>query len=114
MSNNIFNVDFLDFLELLEKHKVEFLLVGGYAVILHGYIRSTGDIDLWIEQTNDNYQKIKKVYLTKVIDENNNRNIVICGKDLFELYDINNLVSIQSGSALAKDFAPRGAYAINV
>ena len=63
MSNNIFNVDFLDFLELLEKHKVEFLLVGGYAVILHGYIRSTGDMDLWIERTNDNYQKITKVYL---------------------------------------------------
>ena len=62
MSHNIFNVDFLDFLELLEKHKVEFLLVGGYAVILHGYIRSTGDMDLWIERTNDNYQKITKVY----------------------------------------------------
>jgi hypothetical protein len=63
MSNNIFNVDFLDFIELLEKHKVEFLLVGGYAVILHGYIRITGDMDLWIERTNDNYQKLKKVYL---------------------------------------------------
>ena len=62
MSNNIFNVDFLDFLQLLEKHKVAFLLVGGYAVILHGYGRSTGDMDLWIERTNDNYQKIKSVY----------------------------------------------------
>ena len=45
MSNNIFNIDFLDFLELLEKHNVDFLLVGGYAVILHGYVRSTGDMD---------------------------------------------------------------------
>lgn len=63
MSNNIFNIDFLEFLELLEKHKVDFLLVGGYAVVLHGYIRSTGDMDLWIERTDDNYQKIKKVYL---------------------------------------------------
>jgi hypothetical protein len=33
---NLFNIDFLEFLELLENHKVEFLLVGGYAVILHG------------------------------------------------------------------------------
>ena len=63
MSNNIFNLDFLEFLELLEKHKVDFLLVGGYAVVLHGYIRSTGDMDLWIERTNENYQKLKKVYL---------------------------------------------------
>jgi hypothetical protein len=63
MSNNIFNVDFLEFLELLTKHQVEFLLVGGYAVVLHGYIRSTGDMDLWIERTDDNYNKLKKVYL---------------------------------------------------
>lgn len=62
MSNSIFNFDFLEFLELLEKHKVDFLLVGGYAVVLHGYIRSTGDLDLWIERTDDNYQKLKKVY----------------------------------------------------
>ena len=62
MSNNIFNLDFLEFLELLEKHKVNFLLVGGYAVVLHGYIRSTGDMDLWIDRTDENYQKLKKVY----------------------------------------------------
>lgn len=62
MSNNIFNIDFLDFLALLEKHKIDFLLVGGYAVVLHGYIRSTGDMDLWIERKSQNYQKLEKVY----------------------------------------------------
>ena len=60
MSNNIFNVDFLEFLEFLTKHQVEYLLVGGYAVVLHGYIRSTGDMDLWIDRTNENYKKLKK------------------------------------------------------
>ena len=60
---NLFNPDFLDFLELLNKHKVRFLLVGGYAVILHGYVRSTGDLDLWTDKTLDNYNKLKKVYL---------------------------------------------------
>lgn len=59
---NLFNVDFLEFLELLDKHKVNYLLVGGYAVILHGYGRSTGDIDLWIAQTAENYNNLKKVY----------------------------------------------------
>lgn len=54
MSNNIFNIDFYEFLELLEKYKVDFLLVGGYAVVLHGFVRSTGDIDLWIERTEVN------------------------------------------------------------
>ncbi|NDP28178.1 MAG: hypothetical protein GZ087_12250 [Flavobacterium sp.] len=59
---NLFNIDFLDFLKLLDKHKVYYLLVGGYAVILHGYARSTGDLDLWIKQTPENYTNLKKVY----------------------------------------------------
>jgi hypothetical protein len=59
---NVFNIDFLEFLELLDNHEVEYLLVGGYAVILHGYARSTGDMDLWVNQTNQNYNKLKLVY----------------------------------------------------
>lgn len=59
---NLFNIDFLDFLELLDKHDVNYLLVGGYAVILHGYGRSTGDLDLWIHKTSENYTKLQKVY----------------------------------------------------
>lgn len=59
---NLFNTDFLEFIELLEKHDVDFLLVGGYAVILHGYIRSTGDLDLWVHKSSENYVKLKKAY----------------------------------------------------
>lgn len=60
---NLFNYDFLEFLELLEKHKVEFLLVGGYAVILHGYVRSTGDLDLAdIEQLNKKKNNASRYY----------------------------------------------------
>ncbi|RTZ89376.1 MAG: hypothetical protein DSY91_07920, partial [Deltaproteobacteria bacterium] len=40
--------DFKDFLKLLNSHGVEYLIVGGYAVGLHGYPRATGDIDVWI------------------------------------------------------------------
>ena len=59
---NLFNKDFLDFLQLLDKYNVDFLLVGGYAVILHGYARSTGDMDLWVNKNEENYSKLKKVY----------------------------------------------------
>ncbi|MFN3753094.1 DUF6036 family nucleotidyltransferase [Flavobacterium sp.] len=59
---NLFNIDFLEFLELLDKYSVDYLLVGGYAVILHGYGRSTGDLDLWVDQTPENYNKLQKVY----------------------------------------------------
>src|SRR5512138_1657786 len=40
--------DFRDFLKLLNSHRVEYLLVGGYAVCYHGYYRNTADIDFWI------------------------------------------------------------------
>ncbi|MEO7307151.1 MAG: DUF6036 family nucleotidyltransferase [Ferruginibacter sp.] len=60
---NIFNEDFRDFIDALNKQEVEYLLVGGYAVILHGYRRSTGDIDIWINVTADNHKKLLKAYL---------------------------------------------------
>lgn len=40
--------DFKDFLQLLNSHHVEYLLIGGYAVGYHGYPRATGDMDIWI------------------------------------------------------------------
>jgi len=40
--------DFKEFLRLLNAHKVEYLLIGGYAVNYHGYPRATADMDIWI------------------------------------------------------------------
>jgi len=40
--------DFRDFLALLAKHEVRHLVVGGYAVAVHGYPRYTGDLDVFI------------------------------------------------------------------
>jgi predicted nucleotidyltransferase len=42
----------------LVKHKVNFMLVGGYAVIHYGYGRSTGDMDIWLQLGNDNKTKL--------------------------------------------------------
>lgn len=41
---------------------MEYLLVGGYSVILHGYQRSTGDMDIWVNPTTDNYLKLRKSF----------------------------------------------------
>jgi len=46
--------DFLDFLRLLNRHKARYLLIGGYAVAYHGYVRATGDIDVFIHRSRDN------------------------------------------------------------
>lgn len=50
--------DFREFLELLGKHGVRYLLVGGYAVVAHGYPRYTKDLDIWIDPTADNARSL--------------------------------------------------------
>ncbi len=59
---DLFNQDFQDFIEALNKAAVEYIVVGGYAVILHGYVRSTADMDIWINKTSVNYQKLKDAF----------------------------------------------------
>lgn len=56
---NIFNDDFHDFIECLNRYNVEYILVGGYAVIIRGYSRSTGDMDIWVNKTELNYYKLQ-------------------------------------------------------
>jgi len=42
-----FPQDFSEFLKLLNAHHVEYLLIGGFAVAIHGYPRATADMDVW-------------------------------------------------------------------
>jgi len=53
--------DFRDFLKLLNSHRVEYLLIGGYAVCYHGYYRNTADIDFWIAVHPQNAAKMVKL-----------------------------------------------------
>ena len=46
--------DFKEFLKLLGAKKVEYLLIGGYAVGYHGYVRATADMDVWVAAKADN------------------------------------------------------------
>jgi predicted nucleotidyltransferase len=61
MAMTLLPPDFKDFLRLLNSHRVEYLLVGGYAVGYHGYPRATADMDLWIAMTAANAQKVTAV-----------------------------------------------------
>ena len=51
-------LDFKELLESLNRHEVRYLLIGGYAVGLHGYARSTNDIDLVVAADAENAQKV--------------------------------------------------------
>lgn len=50
--------DFKDFLRLLNSHRVEYLLIGGYAVAYHGYPRPTGGMDIWIAVSSQNATRV--------------------------------------------------------
>jgi len=56
----MFNQDFREFIESLNDNGVRYLVVGGYAVALHGYPRYTKDIDIWVEMTAENAANIIK------------------------------------------------------
>ncbi len=63
MRGNIFNEDFREFLAALNGQQVRYILVGGFSVILHGYSRTTGDMDIWVDRTSQNYQRLKKAFI---------------------------------------------------
>jgi len=52
------NPEFLELLQELFAAKARFLVVGAYALALHGHPRATGDLDLWVEPTGENASRI--------------------------------------------------------
>lgn len=50
--------DFREFLRLLGAQHVDYLLIGGYAVALHGYPRATIDLDIWVRADAENARRI--------------------------------------------------------
>ena len=50
--------DFKELLKLLSSNSVEYLLIGGYAVGVHGHVRATNDLDIWVNVTPENAVRI--------------------------------------------------------
>ena len=48
--------DFKEFLKLLNSKFAEYLIIAGYAVDYYGYARSTGDMDIWIARSPENFR----------------------------------------------------------
>jgi predicted nucleotidyltransferase len=57
----IFTQDMKELIEFLEKHEVEYVLVGGFAVNYYGYVRMTQDIDILIFPSPENARKMMNV-----------------------------------------------------
>ena len=56
--NTKFPSHFRDFIIELNKHKVEYILIGGYALGVYGHIRATNDLDIYINATDENALKM--------------------------------------------------------
>ena len=57
----ILGPDFSEFVALCERHEVRYLIVGGFAVGVHGHIRYTKDLDIWVEPENSNVSDLLRV-----------------------------------------------------
>jgi len=75
--------DYKDMLQLFNKYKVKYLVIGAYAMGNYGYSRHTLDIDLWIEKSVENAKRIQKAFhdfsvpYEITIDELNTKNLVL-------------------------------------
>jgi predicted nucleotidyltransferase len=56
-----FQKDFEDFIELCNKYELEYLVIGGFAVSVHGYPRTTKDLDICINKNEANAIKLLKI-----------------------------------------------------
>lgn len=75
----MFQPDFLELLRLLNDEKVEYLIVGGYAVAAHGHPRFTRDLDLWVNSTLQNGKRI-----VTALDKFGFRSLGLKAKDFIE------------------------------
>jgi len=53
--------DYKEFIELLNSHRVDYLVIGGWCLAFHGEPRLTGDLDIWIRRTPNNAEKVETV-----------------------------------------------------
>jgi predicted nucleotidyltransferase len=58
--DTVLNKDFKEFIQSLNDNQVHYLVIGGYAVALHGHPRYTKDMDVWIEMKPENAKQITK------------------------------------------------------
>lgn len=56
--------DLVDLCGALNREHARYVLIGGFAVILHGFVRSTKDVDLLVDASESNIQAVKRAMAT--------------------------------------------------
>lgn len=116
----------IEVLTALDQHQVKYLIVGGHAVAVYGYVRTTSDLDLWIDQSPGNLKKLGEAIVSlgytndsceKALDEiKRNKNIALFDDhnnkiDIIQLYSTR--LSFEEAFKKRKDI-PTGAITLYV
>jgi predicted nucleotidyltransferase len=56
---DVFDKEILSFWKALQENSVQYIMVGGYAINLHGFQRFTSDLDIWLNDTPDNRKALR-------------------------------------------------------
>lgn len=76
---------------LLNKHNVDYLLIGGVAVVYHGYTRSTADLDFWYDPTVANFHNTVIAFKEYGIDVSELEKIVFDPKNTFLRFPVSGI-----------------------
>jgi hypothetical protein len=61
---DVFDDEILNFWKALQENNVQYIMVGGYAINLHGFQRFTGDMDIWLKDTLENRIQLRKAFIS--------------------------------------------------
>lgn len=100
--------DFRDFIELLNSNKVEYILIGGWAVGLHGNPRTTKDIDFLVKNSSGNMKKLQKAlyeFGAPPVDEDHFRisgNVYRMGRHPIQIDLLSHAIGIDTAKSLKR------------
>lgn len=100
--------DFKDFIELLNSNNVEYLLIGGWAVGLHGNPRTTKDIDFLIEKSSRNIKRLQKTlyeFGAPPVDEEHFKvpgNVYRMGRHPIQIDLLSNAIGIDTAKSIKR------------
>lgn len=119
---SILDKEFLTFVQKLNEHRVEYLLIGGHAVNFYGYSRPTADLDLWVNPTVDNGNRLMKAleqlsYKTaKLLERDFTKPLAFnLGEPPFQIDVLNRISGLEfSGAYSRRDVTMIEGIAVNI
>ena len=93
-------------LEAFETYHVRYLIIGGFATTFHGVIRSTLDMDLWVDKKNDNLDQLYHSLISLDYSENSCHQAIEAFKSnhLIKIIHEDNLVELLDDFITKMDF----------